>query len=341
MSQQDATLTRTPRSGGAFVVSLDFELHWGVCDRDDALTDYRQNLLNVREVIPRLLELFVEFDIHATWATVGLLFFETKEELRAHLPDALPQYINTRLSAYEYLDIVGENEREDPLHFAPSLVEEIAATPGQRIASHTFSHYYCLERGQSATSFEADLQAAIQAARLRDIELESLVFPRNQLNTDYLSIIQRHGFRSYRGNPQAWMYEPRKRDDENLAHRGLRLLDAYLPLTGPRAHSPEHYANPGSPPANVPATRFLRPFFPTLRRLEEVRLQRIRREMEEAAHSGATYHLWWHPHNFGADIDENFAFLRRVLQYQRQIDDQYGLPSLSMAQAAQTIPVSA
>ena len=318
----------------SFVISLDFELHWGVCDRDNALTEYRSNLLNTRRVIPRLLDLFEEFDVRATWATVGFLFCESKAELREHLPDERPQYANRRLSAYEYLDLVGDNEEDDPLHFAPSLIEKIADTDGQELASHTLSHYYCLEKGQTTEAFEADIEQAVRLARRRGVELKSLVFPRNQLNPRYLPILKRHGFHTYRGTPPAWMYEPRPGSDENLAHRGLRLLDAYLPLTDPTTENSSDVMVEDQTPINVAANRFLRPYFPSLRRLEEIRLRRIKNEMAEAARNQAAYHLWWHPHNFGAHIEENFDFLRRILDYQHLLDRQYGMPSMTMSEAA-------
>ncbi len=47
------------QQAGAFVISLDFELHWGVHDVF-ALEAYRNNLLGARTVIPKLLRLFEE-----------------------------------------------------------------------------------------------------------------------------------------------------------------------------------------------------------------------------------------------------------------------------------------
>ena len=32
--------------------------------------------------------------------------------------------------------------------------------------------------------------------------------------------------------------------------------------------------------------------------------------MRKAARERRIYHLWWHPHNFGADIEESMAILR-------------------------------
>src|SRR6266487_5798938 len=59
---------------GALVISLDFELLWGVRDKR-TIADYGANILGVRRVIPALLDLFAERNIACTWATVGLLFF--------------------------------------------------------------------------------------------------------------------------------------------------------------------------------------------------------------------------------------------------------------------------
>src|SRR3954468_19543994 len=114
---------------GTFVVSLDFELHWGVRDRL-SVAEYGANLRGAREVIPRLLERFAAAGVRATWATVGMLFCESRDELIARRPERLPQYADSRLSPYPDIETLGADEREDPLHFAPSLIRAIAATDG-------------------------------------------------------------------------------------------------------------------------------------------------------------------------------------------------------------------
>src|SRR2546421_12794150 len=76
---------------GAFVISLDFELMWGVRDKR-TIADYGANVRGVREVVPALLDLFAERDIACTWATVGLLFFATNAAMRAALPARKPGY---------------------------------------------------------------------------------------------------------------------------------------------------------------------------------------------------------------------------------------------------------
>lgn len=64
---------------GSLVISLDYELMWGVRDLFTP-EDYGQsNVKQVGEVISRLLQLFDKYDIHATFATVGLIFCQNKK----------------------------------------------------------------------------------------------------------------------------------------------------------------------------------------------------------------------------------------------------------------------
>ena len=73
---------------GAFVISLDFELVWGLFDHI-AIQDKISYFDNTINIIPRLLETFEKKDIHATWATVGMLFNENWDEWHANKPNFL------------------------------------------------------------------------------------------------------------------------------------------------------------------------------------------------------------------------------------------------------------
>ena len=59
-------------------ISIDFELFWGVRDVR-TVRNYGDNILGVRQAIPAMLELFKECEVHATWATVGLVTFENRK----------------------------------------------------------------------------------------------------------------------------------------------------------------------------------------------------------------------------------------------------------------------
>lgn len=321
-----------PRGEGALVVSLDFELHWGVRDKLD-VDAYRTNLLGVRDAVPALLALFARYEVHATWAIVGVLLTESRRELLDRLPARRTPYRRAELSAHAALPALGEGERDDPFHFAPSLVRRIADTPGQEIGTHTFSHFYCLEEGATPEDLRAELDAAIAVTRDKTGRTpRSIVFPRNQFDAAAVAVCGEAGLRAYRGNPRGWAYRARRDEDESQVRRAVRLLDAYLPLTG--SHARPRPAAGAPAPVDVPASRYLRPYAPALRAGERLRRRRITADMRRAAEDGLLFHLWWHPHDFGRNLRENLAGLEEILAEHRRLREAHGFASLTMAEAA-------
>ena len=98
---------------GQLIVSLDFELFWGMLDCS-TLEAYGGNVMGGRGAIPRLLKLFEQYNIHATWATVGFLFGENYEDLKQYFPEEVlrPTYEDPRLDAYSWFENIGNNEEE-------------------------------------------------------------------------------------------------------------------------------------------------------------------------------------------------------------------------------------
>src|SRR3546814_1869217 len=113
-----------------------------------------------------------------------------RDELLARGPEDLPTYADPRLSNYSYLDEVGVSERVDPYYFAPSMVRRILQCPDQEIATHSYSHYYCLEPGQTDDQFRADLRAATAQLREWNIDCRSIVF-RSEEHTSELQPLMR------------------------------------------------------------------------------------------------------------------------------------------------------
>ncbi|MEW9570451.1 polysaccharide deacetylase family protein [Rhodanobacter sp. Si-c] len=317
---------------GTFTISIDFELYWGVRDTR-SLDAFRDHLDGVGQAIPRMLNLFEQHRIHATWATVGLIFCRDREAALSAAPSKRPGYKNSALCPYRYLE--QSADLDERYHFAPELVELIAATPGQEVASHTFSHYYCREAGQTAAAFRADLAAAVRIAATQGITLRSLVFPRNQWNPDYLEVLVEHGITAYRGNERGWLYAATDHDGQNAVRRIGRLLDSYVDLSGHHTYTLESCV--GRLPLNFPASRFLRPYNPRLAWLEGLRLRRITRAMRHASRNHEVFHLWWHPHNFGVDTDQNIDFLERVIEEFESLRRQDGMRSLGMAELADAV----
>ncbi|WP_462252916.1 polysaccharide deacetylase family protein [Ferruginibacter sp.] len=315
---------------GIFVISLDFELLWGVWDVTTK-EKYGNNILGVKQVIPDLLNLFARYNFKATFATVGFLFAKNQAELLKYIPDCKPGYRNNDYNVYsKEVPLTGNDETDDPYHYGFSLLELIKNTTHE-ICTHTFCHYYCLEEGQNAEEFDADIKAAKKIAAANDITINSIVFPRNQVNEDYLSLLKDNGINIYRGNPTSWIYKPRTFTAEILFIRLCRLLDTYLPVSGYNTHVIEKKEGM---PVNIPASRFLKPYNKNLAWLEKVKLKRILNEMTKAAKQNEVYHLWWHPHNFGINITENMANLTVILNHYKTLQSKYGFTNCTMKEAA-------
>lgn len=315
---------------GFLTLSLDFELFWGVRDVC-SIQRYGPRILGYRQAVPALLNLFRKFDVAATWAVVGFAACGTKQQIRTNLPRIRPEYFDANLDPYAYLDRIGEDEASDPYHYGASLVRLIAEAPGMELASHTFSHFYCLDLRRNADAFRADLEASRKVLKPFGYAPISIVFPRNQYDNWHLSEAAAAGFSTFRGNEDHAFYLPRVGADHSLLVRLGRLADSYMNLTG------QHSATPQidfSGMVNVPSSRFLRPFNHRLALLEPLRLARITDEMTRAAMCGSGYHLWWHPHNFGADLQANLMFLERIFDKFQKLRADYGMQSMTMSDAA-------
>ncbi len=318
---------------GYFVISLDFELYWGMFDKV-SLPVYGENIKSVHTVIPELLALFEANDIHATWATVGMLMHKNKTALLAALPEKSlqPEYSNPELSSYHHIEnsYIGADEFEDPHHFGASLINQILETKGQELASHTFSHYYCIDGSKnSGAIFAADCKAMRTVVTDYTTSPSSIIFPRNQTNNTALKICKENGITAYRGTEKHFLYNARKESAQtNLFIRGLRLLDHYINISG--NHTYPLTKTKETLLTNIPASRFLRPYSQSLRFLETLRLRRIKRAMTHAAKYGEIFHLWWHPHNFGSNRKENMQNLMELLNHYKTLKEEYDMGSKNM-----------
>jgi peptidoglycan/xylan/chitin deacetylase (PgdA/CDA1 family) len=323
------------KDNGKFIISLDLELFWGVRDVR-TIQEYGNNIQGVHTVIPRLLEIFEKYKIRATFSIVGLLFFENKKELIKNLPSKFPTYIDENLSPYVgYINTIGEDHTTDLYHYAPQLIKLIKEYPTQEIGTHTFSHYYCLERGQNVDDFVEDIIAAKRVADNYGIQLQSLIFPRNQFNEEYLKACIDLGIICIRGNEQSWIYQARGREKESQFRRAVRLVDSYINISGHNCYTDEYLKS--SMPTNIPSSRFLRPFSKKIAFLDSFRLNRIKNGMTYAAKNNMTYHLWWHPHNFGINQNENFIFLEKILVHYQQLNQKYNFESYTMSELSKLL----
>lgn len=322
-------------NSGIFCISLDFELHWGCIENKPVMNDNAMRyFLNTRKAIPRMLSLFHQHEIHVTWAAVGMLFNKNTEEWESNIPNNIPSYSNNDVSSYGWIQKNGFQEEEDPYHFAPSIIEQIKNTPYQEIGTHTYSHYFCLEPGQTKEEFEADLSKAIEVASNKGIELTSLVFPRNQFNNEYLSVCTDLKITAVRSNPSVWYWSPSA--SAGLLTKIFRTGEAYFKLDK-RKSLPLKSLVQHTLPIQLPASRLYRPWKSSFKFQNKLKLNRILKEMTVAAEKGEYYHIWWHPHNFGNHPEQCLQELETMLNHFQLLKEKYGFQSMNMKEITQQI----
>tara|TARA_B100000809_G_C15110524_1_gene520423 strand:+ start:118 stop:1122 length:1005 start_codon:yes stop_codon:yes gene_type:complete len=321
---------------GHFVISLDYEIHWGVFDKR-TVNSYRENLENINKVIDRLLELSDKYGVKLTFSAVGLLFAKDKNELLSHIPKNKPTYQLEKLNPYPLIESNGNNDEDDPFHYACTKIQKIRDNGNHEIGTHTFSHFYCHALGQTVEQFDQDLNAAVTISKPLDINVSSIVFPRNQINPNddadkpYLQVCKKHGITSFRGKERSFIYNihSTKKYRNLFVFRALKPLDAYLNITGSNTYDLKEL-NKNSIIFNIPSSRFLRPYHTKLRFFEGLKLRRIKKAMTYAAKHNKVYHLWWHPHNFGANINENFKNLETIFKTYKTLNKTHAFQSETM-----------
>lgn len=309
-------------SHGKFVISLDFEMFWGVEDTQ-SIAGYGRNVQGEWQAIPRMLGRFRTHGVRATWATVGAIMCRDYREWRTRRRTRTPSAAAPGPCA----DLEDALVKQNPtLFFARPLVERILETDGQELATHTYSHFYCQARDATPEGFLDDLARARSLAAEMGAGFRSIVFPRNQVSREFLAVLPAAGIRVYRGNSQHWLYRNGDAVPGGMAGRIMRFADAFVPLSGSCCRREQI----DGALVNVPASAFLYAWSALAEPLMALRLRRIKQGMSEAARTGALFHLWWHPHNFGVNLEANLAMLDEILLHYRRLADRFGMTSQCM-----------
>lgn len=261
------------------VISIDFEMRWGVHDICGSNIDlYRKNLENSRPAVISTLNMFKERNIRATWATVGALALNDWNEYFSYNPP-IPNYTNKKL---KILDSYSQIDPKGLFHFAPDLVKSIVETEGQELGSHSFSHLYFLEEGITEKDF---LEDALLVKKIFEKKFKSspvsIVFPRNQIN--FIKNFHNSNLMIYRSIPDLYSYN-------STLRKIINLYKIFSPIiSGPFNHN------------NISSTGnfFIRFNLPNL--LWNLQLKKIKNKLINLR-NGENLHIWWHPHNVGVNL---------------------------------------
>jgi len=309
-------------SDATLVISLDFELAWGSAEKwgDESFLNKARQAVDAAH---HLLELFIAHDIPCTWATVGAMLARDKDEFLQFAPEEAmrPTYVDSNISPYNQMGSIIEANND--AFFCPEFIQKILNTPNQELGSHTFSHFYCLEDGQTLNQFIADLQAAQRIATKFNHSNTSLVFPRNQINEEYLLSMLAEGFNSFRGGEQSYVWKPKSRKNRSTWIRTLRVADSYINLSRDNIHQNPKLTNSGL--VNIPSSRFLRPFSIIDNVFSDCKKRKLKQELSLATQMEGMYHLWFHPMNFVENSKQNMSMLLDFIQHVIELRSQQSI----------------
>ena len=310
---------------GTFIVSLDFEMLWGLAGWNMQQVDnYAPHVEGSLRALKGILEILERYGVKCTVGYVGGMNYTSVEDFKQVDVKKMPSYNEPAFSSYHSLIPHIGKEFPEKLFFCKEVIDSLKENKFVELGSHTFSHYYCLEEGQTMAEFEADIQMAVTEAARSGIQLRTIIFPRNQVSSAYLKVCMRYGFTHYRGNLETYLYRSEQTPARFSLRRVLRLADAYFNLSGYNS-----YDKPVETDGiiNVPSSRFYRPYSSLLAFLEPLKVRRVKRSIEYAAKHGKIYHLWWHPHNFGLHTEKNLAQLEDICRQFKTMHEKWNMES--------------
>src|SRR6266849_2431643 len=276
-------------------------------------------------VINRLLELFVEFEIRATWCVVGhlLLDHSDKENGQKHPEIVRPRHVWCRGDWFEHDP--GGTEEKAPVFLGRSLIEKIQACPvPQEIGSHSFSHVIFGDAGCSRETAQSELRACVEAGKQVGLSMQSFSFPRNQVG--YLDLLAQNGFTCFRGPEPSWYRHGRMPAAiQRLAHLLEVVTVAEPPVVLPRRTPGGMVEIPGSM-VYFPA-HGLRRFVPM-----SWRVRRALKGLDAAVDRQRIFHLWMHPTNLVDEMDAIFDGLRQILQHASRLRREGVLAMMTMGE---------
>ena len=279
---------------GAFVVSLDFELAWGTRGRPSAAKVGRY-LNGTRPAIDRMLQLFQQYEISATWVMVGGLLLGGSSR-------------HPLLSDPRYAEIPVGDCRSQPNWYAEDIVEKIRGCQvPQELGCHTLTHMYVNESDESRQQLDWELGEFVKLFQQQGLPKPvSFIFPKHYMH--HFDLIAQHGFKCYRGPETGWF----ERLPTAPVRGAMRLLNSRLrrlPVVGLPSPSPEGLVE-------IPSSQFYAPFQSVGKYVSlSDRVAQAIAGLNAAAKQKKIYHLWTHPFNMGADAESLMGGLESILQH--------------------------
>lgn len=253
-----------------FILSLDLELGWGFYSnpQSEILAELRRKPDEYISAVRKLLEQLDEYDIPATWGTVGHLLLNEKGKF---IHRDLPQFQEGLIEWERY-----QEKCSTPLYRAPDVVKSIlAAEMEHEIATHGFFHLPFTNCSEEVADLE--LKLSKKAAKQFGVDIKSLIFPENKI--DHLDVLRKNKIKFYRGQNRTNL--------SFLNYPGLKKVNvlinslSFLPVSASKENK-----NIWKIPSSM---EFYNTHFPNLVS------KRAKTGINTAVITGNIFHLWLHP----------------------------------------------
>lgn len=279
---------------GYFAFSLDTELATGFFDLDaERASLFSPDGSRERWSIHNLLDLMDEFNIYATWAITGHIFYRECEKC----PICPIQEWQGKYTSYG--EAYGTN---NPLWYGADVVKEIQQRGRHEIGFHGYTHQVFNPATMSAHEAEFEITEWKRVASRIGIEGKSVIFPRDKVG--HLDLFTRHGFKCYRSEAplSIWI---RNRYFGSY----LKTLDHILGLTTPPLYTLGELPRTAEGMIDITESMHLKGFNWNIEKildsanLHRLRLRRAVRGIHKAAEQRKIIHLWAHPWEIQTEKD--------------------------------------
>lgn len=321
---------------GAMIISFDLEMAWGLRLSNTSRSRF-PGAERVRDVVAALSDVFVKYDISATWATVGHLMLAPEDCPGGRFNYNLPAPRHEWFPRAWYDDIPATCEPDAPQYYAPDIIDRLVSSAVyQEIGSHTFSHPVIDDAGCSAEVARAEFAKCQELARHWGRELKSVVFPRNLAG--HLEVLEETGYLCYRALNSEWYWFSQAR--HLVASKRLRRFVAPFRLLDERLRF-----TPPLPPVRrvgrlweIPHSMFFPGFHGVSKYVTaEDRIRRAQRGIQAAADRGRIFSMWAHPHNFLPNPDNLLSAFESICRFAALRRDAGELAILTMGQVAEEL----
>jgi peptidoglycan/xylan/chitin deacetylase (PgdA/CDA1 family) len=286
---------------GYFIFSLDTELGTGYFDEDeDRKRIFSADGSRERERIARILEMLEEYQIVATWAVVGHIFYERCEECEICPVLEWKGKYKSYEEAYK---------TQHPLWYGADVIDMLLnANMKHEIAFHGYSHE--IFDGMSQEKAEIEIQEFKRLSNRKGIDAKSIIFPRDKVG--HLDLFKKHGFICYRGEEAL----PLLTRNKFIVGRIAKNLDHILGISTPPIYDLKDFVSENM--VNLIATQHVFGFSRKTELLLDrwgvanVRMRRVARAIHKAAAQKKVAHIWAHPWEFRTEDD--FGKLRYIFE---------------------------